>query len=158
MRQPDGGSGMKARADLADTPDLTAGTRLRARGRLRGLVAVLLAAFAFSVAVPPVPADAATYGYVYISLPTWKGNCNWGSLGRVTIISGTVSNVSSVSMDRGDDLVYMKVKLGEYNRVQFTAFCNKWPGWWQPGFTTSIRPTRNNQTVWIGPGAGPSYN
>lgn len=35
--------------------------------------------------------------------------------------------------------------------MSYTAFCNKYPGYWQPGVGVTIRPTRNNQTVWIGP-------
>jgi len=41
--------------------------------------------------------------------------------------------------------------LNENQSVSYTAFCNKYPGYWQPGVGVTIRPTRNNQTVWIGP-------
>ena len=132
------------------------GRRLGVRRRLTGAVAAIALLLGITVATAP-PASAWSYGWVYISLPTWQGNCNWGGLGRVTIISGTVDGVSSVSMNRNDDLVYMRVRLNDWNRVQFTAFCNKWPGYWQPGFSKSVYPTRNNQTIWVGP-AGWSRN
>lgn len=103
-------------------------------------------------------ADAATYGWVYISTPTWLANCNWGSNGKVTALLLSVEGTwSTTSWDRGDDLVYAKVRLGETQRVSYTAYCNKWPGSYQSGVTQTIRPTRSNQTVWIGP-AGVRYN
>ncbi|HET7129488.1 MAG TPA: hypothetical protein VFJ93_10490 [Gaiellaceae bacterium] len=116
------------------------------------LLLVACAAGVLSISVAASTANAWSYGYIYISLPTWEGNCLYGQLGHVSIISGAVDWMSSVSMDRGDDIVYMRVRLNDWNTVSFTAYCNKWPGYWQPGFSQRIYPTRNNQTYWVGPG------
>lgn len=130
------------------------GTRLRKAAA--ALALGLVSAGSSTLAAPA--ADASTYGWVYISAPTWLGNCNWGSNGSVTGLLVSVGNTwSTTSWYRGDDLVYARVRLGESQQVSYTAYCNKWPGSYQPGVAQMIRPTRNNQTVWVGP-AGVRYN
>ena len=134
--------------------------RRRSRRGSRSITALLatLVAIVASLIVAPA-ASAAPLGWVYISTPTWQGNCNWGSNGSVSHLHLSVGNTwtTPAGGDRGDDLVYAQVRLNENQQVSFTAFCNKWPGSWQPGVGQTIRPTRNGQTVWIGP-AGVRYN
>jgi hypothetical protein len=95
------------------------------------------------------PAQAATIGYVYISFPKWLANCpNGGSAKTIWADDGwQVWNA-----DAGDDLIYGRVALGQTNTISYTLFCAKWPaGYYQPGYQTRFVPTRNNQTVWVGP-------
>lgn len=124
--------------------------------KLRSVWAALGAVvIALTVTVVAAPAaSAAPLGWVYISTPTWLGNCPAG--GSVTQLRAAVGNTWSGG-DAGDDLLYVKVRLNENQQVSYTAFCNRWPGYWQPGVAQNIRPTRNNQTVWIGP-LGVRYN
>ena len=147
--------------DVRDSA-LAAGKALRLRRSDRrhfyAFVVALLAVLATAVITAP-SASAATYGWVYISTPTWQGNCNWGSNGRVSGLHLTVvdSWQTPTAGDWGGDLVYARVRLNQSQQVAYSAFCNKWPGSWQAGISKTIRPTRNNQTVWIGP-AGVRYN
>ncbi len=127
------------------------------RRRVASVFLALSAAMATSLVGTP-PAQAATYGWVYISMPTWLGNCAFGSAGSVRTINASVGNTWSVAGDTGDDLVYARVLLGQNQQVSYNVFCAKWPaGSWQAGVGKIIRPTRNNQTVWVGP-AGVRYN
>lgn len=106
------------------------------------------------------PAEAASTGWVFISAPTWLGSCPQG--GSVVELHGTVDNLWTTPPrgDRGDDLVYAKVRLGASSRVQFQPICSR--PWYRGGnyrgvpFTQSIRATRNKQTIWVGP-AGVRY-
>lgn len=92
-------------------------------------------------------AQATTFGWVYISFPTWLGNCESG--GKVTgIVAAT--DYWSTNWDWGDDLVYGKVALGQRNHVNATVYCNKWPGYYRYVFRDDVVPTRNNQTLWVG--------
>jgi hypothetical protein len=113
---------------------------------------VLACAVAVASFVAVTPADAAGYGWVYISFPKWLGNCatNGGDVRTVwgqTTPGGTVWNA-----DAGDDIVYGKVLLGKQNSVQYTALCYKGVrSVYQPGAWVNFVPTRNNQTIWVGP-------
>jgi len=129
--------------------------RLHPRRVAAAFVAVAAVILASLLTTPA--ASASTYGYVYISAPTWLANCKWGDAGKVTGMFAGTDNWSTGGFDWGDDLVYARVRLGEYQSINYQAFCNKWPGYWQPGVAQMIRPTRNNQTVWVGP-AGVRYN
>ena len=122
---------------------------MKATRRISAAVLAVAAACSTTVASAP-PASAAPMGWVYISTPTWLGNCPSG--GRVTGLLVSVGDTfSTTRWDWGDDLVYAKVRLNETQQVSFTAYCNKWPGYYQPGVGQNIRPTRNNQTLWVGP-------
>jgi hypothetical protein len=125
------------------------------RRRVGSALFTMVAAVLTTLAVAP-PASAAGYGWVYISTPKWLANCAKG--GSVTGLLVSVGDTwSTTAWDRGDDRVYAKVKLGQRQQVSYTAFCNKWPGYYQPGVAQFVRATRNNQTAWIGP-AGVRYN
>jgi hypothetical protein len=115
----------------------------------RRLLAVL-AAIGMSLGIlvaGPSPALAATYGWVYISFPTWLANCESG--GRVTGVQAYTDHWST-TWDWGDDLVYGKVALNQRNKVIATVYCNKWPGYYRYVARYDVVPTRNNQTVWVG--------
>jgi hypothetical protein len=131
----------------------------RVRARFTAVVVALLATLGASLATAPA-ASAAGEAWVYVSTPTWLGNCAFGKdKGRVTRLLMAVGNTySSTKWDTGDDIVYAKVILGKKQRVSYEAFCNKkWPGYYQPGVQQTITPTRKGQTVWVGP-AGVRYN
>ena len=50
---------------------------------------------------------------------------------------------SSRKRERGDDIVYAKVNLGQRQQVPYDAFCSTpWPGRYQPGMAQFITPTR----------------
>ena len=65
-------------------------------------------------------AQAATYGWVYISFPTWLANCESG--GRVTGVQAYTSYWST-TWDWGEDLVYGKVALNQRNTVPPAGWC-----------------------------------
>jgi hypothetical protein len=110
--------------------------------------ALMSVGMALGVAVTAqAPAQAATMGWVYISFPTWLGNCESG--GRVTGIQAA-TDYWSTTWDAGDDLVYGKVALGRKNKVIATLYCNKWPGYYRYVARYDVVPTRNNQTLWVG--------
>ncbi|MFD5826263.1 hypothetical protein [Lentzea sp. NPDC060358] len=122
----------------------------------RRLMAALSAAVMMAgLVVGQGSAQAATTGWVYISFPTWLANCESG--GRVTAIQA-YTDYWSTNWDTGDDLVYGKVALGQRNKIIATVFCSKWPaGYYRYVARTDVVPTRNNQTLWVGP-AGWSRN
>lgn len=106
--------------------------------------------------VSVAPAQAAT-GWVYISFPKWLGNCPAG--GSVFAILGSVGGTwtTGPKYDWGDDLVYAKVNLGANQQVSAQVWCARSPGNSRPSAATvthsvmrTIKPTRNNQTVWVG--------
>ena len=144
---------------LQHAPDRSTRRKVLRFPRRLGVSLAAASAFLAASAVAAPPASAVTYGWVYISTPTWLANCNWGNNGRVTGLHLSVGGTwtTPAGGDWGDDLVYARVRLYEYQQVSYSAYCNKWPGSWQSGVAQTIRPTRNNQTVWVGP-AGVRYN
>ncbi len=106
-------------------------------------------------------AHAAT-GHVYISFPTWQGNCPAG--GSVRAINGSVTGTTQVyswelrNWDVGDDLIYPKVLLNKPNRASVGVWCGKNASS-RPGVlarashavSVVVTPKRNNQTIWVGP-------
>jgi len=111
---------------------------------------VLLAgALAVAFAVTATQASASGYGWDYISLPTWAGNCPAG--GSVKFMQIMVGDTWSGG-DWGDDLVYAKVVLGQDQPVVGQGLCyNGSRSYWGPSFYQTIHPTRSNQTWWVGP-------
>lgn len=131
------------------------------RSRQRGLVrlTIRLAAVALAVVagavVAATPAHAVTYGWNYISLPTWAGNCPQG--GSVKYLFVSIGDSWSGG-DSGDDLVYGKVRLNEDQQVSAQGLCYQGSlSYWGPASQQTIHPTRNNQTWWVGP-AGVWHN
>lgn len=123
----------------------------------RRLLVIAIAAFSVlcgSVAGAPA-ASAASYGWNYISLPTWLGNCPGG--GSVRYLQVMVGDTWSGG-DYGDDLVYAKVRMNENQTVVAQGQCVSGSRtYWGPASSNTIRPTRQNQTWWVGP-AGVNHN
>jgi len=117
------------------------------------LVAVSGATFATSA-----PAYAYSYGWIYLSFPTWLGNCPGG--GSVYTIMAAVGPYDDVwsGGDSGDDIIYPKVAMGQTNQVAAAVLCkNGNRSYWNDAVVATFKPTRNNETVWVGP-AGSAHN
>jgi hypothetical protein len=94
----------------------------------------------------------------YISLPTWLNNCPGGGSVKYVLASSFALSASDTQRDYGDDLIYLRVGLGESTRIVAQGLCYKGSkSYWGPPVTQVITPTRNNQTWWIGP-AGNRHN
>lgn len=111
------------------------------RPLLTSFVVAIPAAIGMGVVTAPA-AQEATVGYFYMSFPNWLGNCAEG--GRTTIIWAS-DGFQAWNADAGDDLIYGKVWLNQ-SIHSLLQWC------YQPGYSTSLVPTRNNQTTWVGPG------
>ena len=129
---------------------------MRLKGKRRVLAALVTVGVALGLSGTAVavagPASAWTAGYIYVSFPTWLGNCPQG--GNVIGINAAVDGMWSGG-DWGDDLVYPRVRLNDWNTISAQNFCRQWGrpggGYWAPATSTRFYPTRNNQTVWVGP-------
>ncbi|WP_069766815.1 hypothetical protein [Streptomyces sp. LUP30] len=118
--------------------------------RLKKLsVALSVLGLAFSgVAASQQAAQAASYGWVYISFPKWLGNCPNASVTGIQ----AYTDFWSTNWDFGDDLVYGKVALGQRNTIIANLFCKRpGGGFYQAVARTDVVPTRGGQTVWVGP-------
>ncbi|MEU7381835.1 MULTISPECIES: hypothetical protein [unclassified Streptomyces] len=101
------------------------------------------------VATTQGTAQAASYGWVYISFPKWLGNCPNATVKGIQ----AYTNYWSTNWDMGDDLVYGKVALGQRNTIIGNLLCKRRiGGYYQAVARYDVVPTRNKQTVWIGPG------
>jgi hypothetical protein len=107
-------------------------------------------------------AEAGPVGYVYIAFPKSKGNC--GPAGKVWAIKASVGATYTSTWDYGDDLIYAKVTLKQSQSVSAQVWCSQSKPKTKPSrflmshaVSQNIKPTRNNQTVFVGP-AGVSYN
>ena len=117
-----------------------------------GTMVGMLAAFTVLVAAP---ANAASYGWIYMSFPSWLGNCSGSA---ISAVQASNSNIWSTNWDYGDDLVYGKVRLGANQTMSYNLQCKRYGR--VVGYHAGqavIRPSRSNQTVWMGPG-GVRYN
>lgn len=125
---------------------------MRIKKRLAATM-LALGAFLVPLGLTASPAQAAVQGNVYVAFPKWLGNCPNG--GSVTAILADNSGVwSTTRWDTGDDLIYPRVNMNTDNRISYTVFCKTtWygAGYYQPGYSVTIRPTRNGQTFWVGP-------
>lgn len=122
---------------------------------------ILVGAVAAASVVLPVglvsgnTAEAAGTGYVYLSYPTWAGNCPSG--GSVRGLYGAVDTLwaTPAGGDWGDDLVYAKVRLGANSTVSMQPICYRpwYRGGSYRGVVTQhvIKATRSGQTFWLGP-------
>ena len=118
-------------------------------------IAAVMIAMLATIGIAATPAYAVTYGWNYISLPTWAGNCPQG--GSVKYLFVAIGDSWSGG-DSGDDLVYGRVRLFENQAVTAQGLCyNGSRSYWGPASQQTIRPTRNNQTWWVGP-AGVWHN
>jgi hypothetical protein len=128
----------------------------------RCVLAALAAIAAVGISATFAEASQAAYGNVYVSFPTWLGNCPGG--GSVTGIYATNGNVWSTSGygDWGDDLIYPRVVMNvgaPYNQINAQLVCSGSYGgrYYGPAVSAAIYPTRGGQTFWIGP-AGQRHN
>lgn len=126
-------------------------SRMRTGRRLAIVLAPFLAAV-LAVAPSGQTAPATSVGWVYVSAPTWLGNCPRGGLVRFLHVSNWGPSVITYAADGGDDIVYLKVALGESNTLVVAPVCyngtKSWPG---ASSTHTIRPKRTKQTFWLGP-------
>jgi len=124
----------------------------RTRRRKHIIAAGLLASgAAFTSAMPSTPAHAAGRTWVYVSMPTWLGNCPRGGSVKYLNVS-TWGSVTDCRADGGDDLVYIGAAMNENTTVVARGLCyNGQNTQWGPAVSVNIRATRQNQTFWIGP-------
>jgi hypothetical protein len=104
------------------------------------------------------PAEAYSYGWVYLVFPTWLGNCPAG--GSVYSIEAAVGPYDDVwsGGDSGDDIIYPEVALGQTNEVDAAVLCkNGSRSYWNDAVHATFKPTRTKQTFWVGP-AGTTHN
>lgn len=134
-----------------DLPGQTAKRHRRMRRLAAGTATLALA----GLTAIPGTAYGQSYGWDYISLPTWEGNCPGG--GSVKFMQVSVGDTWSGG-DFGDDLVYAKVVLGQNQPVVGQGLCYKGSkSCWGPAFYQTIHPSRTGQTWWVGP-AGVTHN
>jgi hypothetical protein len=132
--------------------------QLHARTLILSIAAAVTATFSLLTAMP---AQAYPYSNVYVSLPTWLGNCpGGGSVTGIWAANGDLWSTPAAG-DWGDDLVYPKVNLYASNQISAQPFCNrpwyKGGSYYGPAVTATIYPTRQGQTFWIGP-VGQNHN
>jgi hypothetical protein len=100
----------------------------------------------------PEQADAAGSVYVYVSLPTWLGNCPNGGSVRYLQVSTWSLSATDYKADAGDDLVYIRAGYRENTTVVSQPLCyNGSRTYWGPASSRVIYATRNGQTWWLGP-------
>src|SRR5258706_10351037 len=96
--------------------------------------------------VAATPAEAATT-HVYISLPTWLGNCPGGGSVKYLQVSTRAQEGSGYAADYGDDLVYISAGRNMDSTVVAQPLCyNGSQTYWGPASSNTIRPTRSGQT------------
>ncbi|MEV4348414.1 hypothetical protein AB0J83_28505 [Actinoplanes sp. NPDC049596] len=121
-------------------------------------VFISLAALVISVGGAATPASAAGVTYNYIVMPTWQGNCPGGGSVTYVAASSFSASTSATAADGGDDIVYLRVGLNENvtvaGNVRCTHFGITYNG---PAVSVTIRPTRLQQSWYIGPN-GVSHN
>jgi hypothetical protein len=130
-------------------------------GRVRGVLSAAVALAAAIVALGTATAQAAPYANVFVSYPTWLGNCPaGGSVSGIYAANGALWSTPA-SGDWGDDLIYPRVNLNAGNQISAQPYCSRpWyrgGDYWGPAVSANIRPTRSGQTFWIGP-AGQAHN
>src|SRR5215467_2758096 len=89
---------------------------------ITSVVVVLASAFGVGLATT-TPASAYSYGWVYLVFPTWEGNCPYG--GSVISIHAAVGPYDDTwsGGDSGDDIIYPRVALGQWNKVDAAVLC-----------------------------------
>lgn len=116
---------------------------------------VLVSLIALLAVTPTANSRSLSVGNVYVSYPTWLGNCpGGGSVTGIYAASGVLWSTPSWG-DWGDDLIYPRVNFYTYNPISAQLYCNRpWyrgGGYWGPAVQAYIYPTRNGQTFWVGP-------
>lgn len=130
------------------------------RSALQKMFAVL-AALTLGIALATysaAPAHAAGSTGVYISLPTWLGNCPAGGSAKYVWASSYSLEASSSAGDWGDDIVWLTVASNDYTTIVAQPLCyNGSKSYWGPASSNTIYATRWGQTWWVGP-AGVRHN
>ena len=121
------------------------------RRRLAALMVTLATAGGGFAVLGAAPAQAYSYGWIYLVFPTWAGNCPNG--GSVTYISAAVGPHDDTwsGGDGGDDIIYPRVAMNQWNTVDAEVFCSRGALSNYYPIHSSFYPSRNNETVWVGP-------
>jgi hypothetical protein len=124
----------------------------RRSSRFRRVLVAAVLAMSFSGAglAATTPAQAYPYVNIYVSMPTWAGNCPSG--GSVAYAWAMIGNTWSGG-DWGDDLIYGTANAYVSQELITKVTCRWWWGGTYPGAQTDhwITPTRYGQTWWVGP-------
>ncbi|MFI5843857.1 hypothetical protein ACIA8K_29575 [Catenuloplanes sp. NPDC051500] len=127
--------------------------RIKRSGRMSAAAAAAVV-MTLSSLLAAAPASAAT-GSIYVSLPTWLGNCPLGGSVKYVGMSSYSGSTSGYSSDSGDDLAYLRVGINESVQLVGQGICFKSgrpPQYNTPVVNVVVRPTRHGQTFWVGPG------
>jgi hypothetical protein len=119
----------------------------------RTAVAISIAALTLIGVVASGPPAQASGGYwVYVSMPTWLGNCPRGGAVKKPEVTAWFGGDSSYASDFGDDLVWIRVGARIDTTIVASGLCyagsKSWPA---AGSSNTIRASRTGQTWWIGP-------
>lgn len=123
--------------------------------KVRKVVATLLTVSALGMGANlswAQPASAAGAVSVYVSLPTWLGNCPGGGSVKYLQVSTFSPAVGDYRSDGGDDLVYIQAAKDTDTTVVARGLCyNGTKTYWGANVSQTIRANRNGQTWWVGP-------
>ena len=142
---------------IAMTEDEETKMKLRrtAVRKIFGMIAILTVltlGVAGSTLLSAPSARAAGSVYVYISLPTWLGNCPSGGSVKYLQVSSWSLSASDYKADFGDDLVYIRVGYRENTQIVSQPYCyNGTRSYTGVPSSQTIYATRNGQTWWLGP-------
>lgn len=119
--------------------------------KILGSLAAIMMTAGILIGVAPAAQAADSYAYVVVN----DRVCGKNKV-RGLLIHDVQSGFTSKTWDRGDNIIYPKVKLRVRNQLNIQVQCYKKVGlfFWQPvGFTTRvayITPTKHQQTFWVG--------
>src|SRR3954454_1006579 len=125
------------------------------RRRARRVLASVLVPLGMALGLAGMATAASAAGpvYVYVSLPTWLGNCPGGGTVRYLDVTTWSSSATDHKADYGDDLVYIKAAYRDDTTVVSKPLCYQGSKtYWGPESYRTISATRQGQTWWIGPG------
>lgn len=93
--------------------------------------------------------------WVYVVINNRACNAVGANLQVRSINANVLQTSWTVVNDRGDNIVYPKVRMYRTNQFSATAACYKkvWWGWQHVGYAyvwANIYPTRFQQTFWVG--------
>jgi hypothetical protein len=140
---------------ISSTGEGSSKGRRSVRGWKRFALAGLLAtgvAGAGAAVMPAGTAAASSRAWVYVSMPTWQGNCPRGGSVKYLNVS-TWGSITDNRADAGDDMVYISTAMNENTTLVAQGLCyNGSATYYGPAVSVTIRATRQNQTFWVGPG------
>jgi hypothetical protein len=119
--------------------------------RLCGL-ATAVAMLGGILTVASTPAQAASSYWIYVSMPTWLGNCPQGGSVKLPEVTAWFGGDSSYASDYGDDLVWIRVGANTNTTIVASGLCyNGTRSWPAAASYNTIHATRTGQTWWVGP-------